>query len=175
MKSSNKVVRFGGLFLVLSVVIGLFVTFAPTPAKVASGTPEELRAQVKRFWDCRLAKDHTSIYEIYEPRLKQLATLEQFLGAKGLIDYFSYEIDEITVDGDVGRAKVTYSWKPNHPAFASMSVEEDTMEDDWFFIEGQWHKKFVIPSPTRDVDPAAGDPRSIRMVDRDSVDQEKKN
>ena len=172
MKTNKRVVRFCGLFVVLAIIGGLFVAFAPTPARVASGNVDELRVEVKRFWDCRLAKDHTAIYEIYEPRLKQLATLEQFLGAKGLIDYFSYEIEEVTVDGDTGHAKVTYSWKPNHPAFASMSVKEDTMEDEWFFIDGKWHKRFVIPSPTQDIDPAAGDPRSIRMIDKDSLNAE---
>jgi hypothetical protein len=168
MGTNRKLVKFVALFAFLSIFGGVFLAFAPTPAKVASGTSEELRAEVKRFWDCRLAKDHRTIYDIYEPRLKELATLDHFLGAKGLIDYFSYDIEEITVDGDVGRANVRYTWKPNHPAFSSMKVKDDVMEDEWLFVDGKWHKKFVIPSPTQDVNPAAGDPSSIRLVDKNS-------
>ncbi len=168
MKLNRKTVRFFGLFVVLSVLTSVVMIVAPKPAKVASGTAEELRSAVKAFWDCRLAKDHTAIYEIYEPRLKQLATLEQFLGAKGLIDYYSFEIDNVSVDGDVGTANVSYTWKPNHPAFASMKVKEDAMDDEWLFVDGQWRKKFVVPSPTRDVDPSVGDPSSVRMINKDS-------
>jgi len=130
------------------------------------GTVEGLRARVTAFWEARMKKDHQAIYEIYEPRLHEVATPAEFLRSRGLIDYFVYSVEDVRVDGDKGSSRVTYTWKPNHPAFAQMKPKDDVMEDQWIFVEGDWRKLYEGFSADQNPLPPGADPASVRTVEK---------
>ena len=81
--SVGKLLAFGGL---LAVMGAAFLVPGLTRGSQKVGTVESLRARVTAFWEARLQKDHAAIYEIYEPRLHEVATPAEFLRSRGLID-----------------------------------------------------------------------------------------
>ena len=161
--SVGKLLAFGGL---LAVMGAAFLVPGLTRGSQKVGTVESLRARVTAFWEARLQKDHAAIYEIYEPRLHEVATPAEFLRSRGLIDYFVYTIDDVRVDGDKGTSKVRYTWKPNHPSFSKMKPKDDVMEDQWIFADGEWRKLYEGFSMNQNPLPPGTDPASVRPVEK---------
>ena len=160
--SIGKLLAFGGL---LAVMGAAFLVPGLTRGSEKVGTVDSLRARVTSFWEARLQKNHAAIYDIYEPKLHEVASPAEFLRSRGLIDYFVYSIDDVRVDGDKGSSKVRYTWKPNHPSFSKMKPKDDVMEDQWIFVDGEWRKLyegFTNESPL----PPGTDPNSVRPVEK---------
>ena len=162
--SIGKLVAFGAL---LAVMGAAFLVPGLTRGSQKVGTVEGLDARVTAFWEARLEKDHNSIYEIYEPRLHEVATPAEFLRSRGLIDYFVYTVEDVRVDGDKGSSRVRYTWKPNHPSFSKMKPKDDVMEDQWIFVEGDWRKLYEGFSADQNPLPPGTDPNSVRALERD--------
>jgi hypothetical protein len=160
--SVGKLLAFGGLLAVMSAA---FLVPGLTRGSQKVGTVDSLRTRVTAFWEARLQKDHAAIYDIYEPRLHEVATPAEFLRSRGLIDYFVYSVEDVRVDGDKGSSRVRYTWKPNHPSFSKLKPKDDVMEDQWMFADGEWRKLyegFQMNQPL----PAGADPSSVRAIEK---------
>lgn len=161
--SLGKLLAFGGL---LAVMGAAFLVPGLTRGSQKVGTVEGLRSRVTAFWEARLKKDHNAIYEIYEPRLHEVATPAEFLRSRGLIDYFVYAVEDVRVDGDKGTSRVRYTWKPNHPSFSKMKPKDDVMEDQWIFADGDWRKLYEGFDAKQSQLPPGTDPNSVRTVEK---------
>jgi hypothetical protein len=148
-------------------ILAFVVVFGSTSIVLLSSTGGEknsadvsaLKDRITQFWDCRLKGDYVTVYDLMSPDIRETVTRPSFVGAKGFVNYYSYDIKSIEIDGDEARARVHYTWKANHPLFEKSSVKDNVMEDVWVRIDGDWYKKFVAPSivqqpnePQRDYD-----------------------
>lgn len=122
------------------------VLLSSTGGEKAGGDVAVLKERIAKFWECRLKGDYVTIYDLMSPAIRTTVTRPSFVGSKGFVNYYSYEILSISVDGDEARARVRYTWKANHPLFEKADVKDNIMEDVWVRIDGVWYKKFVAPS-----------------------------
>ncbi len=121
------------------------VLFSSAPAKDAAAA-NPLAKRVSEFWDCRVKGDYVTIYDLMSPDIRATVTRPAFVGSKGFVNYYSYDIRSIHIDQDEAVATVYYTWKANHPLFEKSEPKEHVMEDRWVRIDGTWYKKFVAPT-----------------------------
>jgi len=106
----------------------------------------ELTRRIQEYWDCRVKGDYVTIYDLMSPDIRETISRPAFVGAKGYVNYYSFDIRAIEIDQDEARALVHYTWKANHPLFEKSDPKEHVMEDTWVRIDGTWYKKFVPPN-----------------------------
>ena len=136
-------------------ILAFVVFFGSSSIVLLSATVDSKKSEVQQFqdrvnlfWDCRLKGDYVTIYDLMSPDIRETVTRPEFVGAKGFVNYYSYDIEGIEIKGDEARTRVTYTWKANHPLFEKSKVKEHTMEDLWVKEGGVWYKKFTTPTAT---------------------------
>jgi hypothetical protein len=106
---------------------------------------ERLRARVDEFWECRLAGDGISIYELMEPRIAEHFTKTEFAGTQAHNRYYSYRIEEIEINGDVATVTVEYEWMIKLGEERSILPKNDRIRDTWLRIDGEWYRQYRKP------------------------------
>ena len=121
------------------------VLFSSTPS-TERGEVAELTGRMTEFWECRIKGDYVTIYDLMSPEIRESITRPAFVGAKGFVNYYTYDIRSIEIEGDEARALVHYTWKANHPLFEKSEPKEHVMEDLSVRADDTWFRKFVKPS-----------------------------
>ncbi len=124
------------------------VLFSSAPTK-ERGVASQLSKRITEFWECRVKGDYVTIYDLMSPDIKKSVSRPAFVGSKGFVNYYSYEVRSIEIEGDEATAIVHYTWKANHPLFEKSEPKEHVMEDRWVRLDGAWYKKFVAPNMVR--------------------------
>ena len=107
---------------------------------------ERLLDRMTEFWECRVRGDYVTIYDLMSPDIRESVSRSAFVGAKGFVNYYGFDIRSVEIAGEEARALVQYSWKANHPLFEKSPPKEHVMEDVWVRRDGTWFRKFVAPS-----------------------------
>ena len=121
------------------------VLFSSAPTK-ERGDVAQLTKRISEFWNCRVKGDYVTIYDLMSPDIRETVSRPAFVGAKGFVNYYSFDVRSIKIDEDEARALIHYTWKANHPLFEKSDPKEHVMEDVWVRIDGTWFRKFVAPS-----------------------------
>ncbi len=144
---------FTGLF----VLMVLTACAAPDIKKASMsedlGSPEKiaiLKERTHDFWASFVQEDYKSVYAMYDPFFRARLDFQGFMGLTGKIKYHSFEIKDVTVEGNIGTVKVGLVFSLTETLYekAEFSSPETSTEFEakWLYIYDNWYKEWYLSS-----------------------------
>ena len=138
--------------LLLALLIGLLSACAgqtqgqgapPPPQARAPQSPEEaLRARATQFWEARVKGDLVTQYELLEPQGREQVTLTGFVRSRSSVNFLSYKIQDVEVNGDRGRVTTTAKFRVDLPQVSRFGPWDQRTVMLWSKVEGQWYLRY---------------------------------
>ena len=112
-----------------------------SPAKVAL-----LRERVNAFWTASVNKDYEKTFYLFDPFFQASTNKHMFIGSRGVIEYHSFEIKDIKVDGNVGHVTMIIVYSIPKTVFKkaefSKAPTSAEFEETWLFVGNNWFKEY---------------------------------
>ena len=108
----------------------------------------EERALAKRsteLWQAMAGQDWKGVYGCLPPQYRAQVPLEQFLKNKALNFYYSPRVEWAEVEGQGGRVRVVYTYKPTDPAVTKLEPSAGRVTEDWIKADGNWYLDIQAP------------------------------
>ncbi len=105
-----------------------------------------LRARAEKFWNFLMDGSYESVYGLYDPFFRGRFRKVDYLSATGMVKHHSFEIEDVQVEGNMGR--VTLSYKYEIPAISTRlgtvarPPTEARISEAWLFIDENWYKEY---------------------------------
>ncbi len=133
----------------------------------SSADPDAIAARLEKrvaeIWDCRVTKDYDRKYDMMSPDIRDRVSKKEFVSSKGFVNYYSFEILKLEIEGETATVSVKYRWKADHPLFEKAPIKEAVTEDPWVYIDGEWYMKYRTPSIT-------GAPDNVQQQKKDDLE-----
>jgi len=114
-----------------------------------TGSPEKialLRERAEEFYAAFVKGDYEKVYSLYDPFFRARYNKYQYIATLGKIKYHSFEIKEVTLEGNIGTVKVNivYSMPPMKFKEQTFSKAETPAEFEakWLYIYDNWYKEY---------------------------------
>jgi hypothetical protein len=112
-----------------------------SPAKVAL-----LRERVKAFWTASVNKDYEKTFYLFDPFFQASTNKNMFLGTRGSIEYHSFEIKDIKVNGNVGHVTMIIVYSIPEITYKKAKFSQPPtsaeFEERWLFVGDNWFKEY---------------------------------
>ena len=142
-----------GVVLITAFVVGGLASSFPvararTTPQVPAAVP--LEARVNAYWERRLAKDMSGMYEFYSAEYRSRVSRDEFLKQIRLIrfDLSDVKVGKVDVSGD--RARVTVNFRMQLPTVSPDKLASQSDETWVREADGVWRKldePLVVPFP----------------------------
>jgi hypothetical protein len=130
---------------------------ADTKPESESTTPkpaseQALRKRIHDFWKAMIAAEHDIVYTFYDPFYRAKNSWLLYRSNVGRIEYDSYQIHDVQIDGPVAKVKLTT--KATVPPFRARSTgevlslpqREVPLTDTWLWIDDNWYREYYSES-----------------------------
>jgi hypothetical protein len=93
-----------------------------------------LRDRVTQEWEAKINGDWGIVYDLTTKEFKSKVKRDKYIGGKSL-EVTSYEINEITIDPEQGKAWVKVGFDIKH---MGKSFKGARTKEDWIWEDGKW-------------------------------------
>ena len=142
---------------IVFVILIAFMLASCTTATIASrpqlsdGEKEKLlRERVAENWQAMVESNRGRAYEIFDPFFRTRTTREWFVGLATPVKYHSFEIGDVSVQGNVAIVWVDVKYSIKHIGSLGQKIEElnreKNLKEKWLFIDNNWYRQFFDAS-----------------------------
>lgn len=113
-------------------------------------SPEEkeslLRKRLSEYWELMIKKEWLEAYPYYDPFFRARITREGFMQGKGLLNYYSFNIEEIQMKGNIADLKVKVNFEAPKLVVMGKTTniprQDRVLEVRWLWVYDNWYKEF---------------------------------